>query len=450
MSPLNTTQSLIDQLMPFVQSKEADFVTLYAQTVQRRNWRFANQQIPQAQFQNAIDVTFKVIRKNSIGIASIGSSEPELLEEAFKKALLLAQQNLPLEKTPTGFPEKQQLRQQKESIAPCEDIDRTATQIQRLFHICQGADVDLAGSYSAGSIETLVMNSQETLCDHTQPFATTTLITNYGPCSGFAAETTALAQTLDLQEPLKRAMGLALCETSPQQIPLGDYEVILEPEAVADLIFWLSYTGFGAKAFEEGSSFLSGKIGEHILHPSLTLYDDGNESGMLKLPFDYEGNPRQRVTFVNQGKANAVVYDRVYAQRYEHTHTGHTVPFTSQEGPYPMHVGIQPGESTVEDMLSQCKRGLYIPRLHYVNGLLNPTEALMSGLTREGCYLIENGELTQPVSAMRFTQSIVEAFKHIKGLTAARRLVSSAHTGAHATLVPAMHLEHFQFTDYAH
>jgi predicted Zn-dependent protease len=116
------------------------------------------------------------------------------------------------------------------------------------------------------------------------------------------------------------------------------------------------------------------------------------------------------------------------------------------DGPLPLHLGMAAGASTTAEMIRACKRGLLIPRFHYVNGLLNPREALMTGLTREGTFLIEDGKVTKPVTTMRFTQSLLEAFKTVLGLSKERRLVADPSQELGCAVMPALHLPAFRFT----
>src|SRR3989338_2402381 len=121
------------------------------------------------------------------------------------------------------------------------------------------------------------------------------------------------------------------------------------------------------------------------------------------------------------GKAAGIVYDTTYGARFGHASTGHGMSPDETEGPLPLHLAMAPGRLGVSEMIRRCKRGLLIQRFHYVNGLLNPREALMTGLTREGTFLIEDGTVTTPVTTLRFTESILDAFSHVLGVSKERR-----------------------------
>src|SRR3989338_8135438 len=146
------------------------------------------------------------------------------------------------------------------------------------------------------------------------------------------------------------------------------------------------------------------------------------------------------------GKAAGIVYDTKYGARFGHPSTGHGMSPDETEGPLPLHLAMALGQIRLSEMIRRCKRGLLIPRFHYVNGLLNPREALMTGLTREGTFLVEDGKLAAPVTTLRFTQSIVEAFRHVVDISKERRLVADPSAGLGCALMPTVHLKRFHFT----
>ncbi len=116
------------------------------------------------------------------------------------------------------------------------------------------------------------------------------------------------------------------------------------------------------------------------------------------------------------------------------------------DGPLPLHLAMAPGRGSVEQMIRSCRRGLLIPRFHYVNGLLNPREALMTGLTREGAFLIEDGKLAAPITTLRFTQNLLDAFSRVLSISKTRELVADPSQELGCALVPALHLAKFHFT----
>src|SRR5262249_938742 len=153
---------------------------------------------------------------------------------------------------------------------------------------------------------------------------------------------------------------------------------------------------FGARTIEDGSSALAGRIGERLTGERITIYDDalGGEDGCPTAPFDPEGTPRQRVTFFDGGVARQAVHDRATAALLHPQSTGHAPPIHDElceGGPVPQHLMLAGGDATVEELCARVERGLLVSRFHYVNGLLDTRRALMTGMTRDGLWRIENG-----------------------------------------------------------
>ena len=116
------------------------------------------------------------------------------------------------------------------------------------------------------------------------------------------------------------------------------------------------------------------------------------------------------------------------------------------EGPVPSHLFLAPGTVRREELIRTCKRGILIPRFHYVSGLLNPREALMTGLTREGACMIEDGKPGSPIATMRFTQSVLEALNHVVGMSKERQLIADPSQDGGCAVMPTLRLAKFRFT----
>ena len=160
------------------------------------------------------------------------------------------------------------------------------------------------------------------------------------------------------------------------------------------------------------------------------------------MPFDFEGVPKQRVDFFAGGVATGVVYDSYTAGLEGKRSTGHGLPAPNTFGPFPMNIFMAPGEATKDEMLASTERGLWITRFHYVN-ILHPLRAVLTGMTRDGTFLIENGELARPVKNLRFTQNILEALSRVEMIGREAKL-EKAWVGGN--LVPALKISAFEFT----
>jgi predicted Zn-dependent protease len=439
--------TLLTRLAETLKRTRADGVTACAHATTRRVFRFAHGAIHQDLFQERVGVTVRVLDRRRAGVASTERLDAEGLRRCARAAQEIARHAKPLETVPS-LPAGPKVRATQEYAAATARLSAAAcvARLRELFQICRGGGAELAGSLLTGEDAWAVVNSAGASCSSVSTVAAAKLVTMYRRLSGYASGVHRDVTRLDLEELLKRSLRQSLHRQDPVALPLGAYEVILEPEAVADLVDWLGYTAFGAKNLQERTSCLAGRLGEKLMHPSVTIADDGTDPRLLRLPFDLEGTPKRKVLLIDRGVAAGVVYDTTYGARFGRPSTGHAVALDDVEGPLPSHLTMAPGRVPAAELVRGCKRGLLIPRFHYVNGLLNPREALMTGLTREGTFLIEDGKPVAPVATLRFTQSILEAFRRVLGISKERRLVADPSSGGGCALMPAVRLAAFHFT----
>jgi len=208
------------------------------------------------------------------------------------------------------------------------------------------------------------------------------------------------------------------------------------------MVRYLSYLGFGALAVQEGRSFMTGKFGQQIVDSRISIVDDGLDATGLPVPFDFEGVPKQRVAIIKNGIANAVVYDSYTAQKEGKKSTGHSRPAPNTSGPFAGNLFMSVGNSSKEEMLKSTEKGLWVTRFHYVNPV-HPLKAVLTGMTRDGTFLIENGQLTRAVRNLRFTQSMLDALSNVE-MIGDKAQVESGFLGA--ICVPALKIHDFHFT----
>jgi predicted Zn-dependent protease len=221
----------------------------------------------------------------------------------------------------------------------------------------------------------------------------------------------------------------------------GTYEVVLSPYAVAEMVAYLSYIGFSALAVQERRSFM--RRGERLMSPEVTIRDDAAHPASRPFPFDHEGVSTRRVTFIEAGVCRDVVHDTPTAVRDGVTSTGHSLPQPNTFGPWATHLVMEPGATAAGDLCAGVRRGLYVTRLWYVR-VVHTLRTVITGMTREGTFLIEDGRLGAPIRDLRFTQSIVDALDGVRQVSAERRL-ELGEDGS-AVLVPWLHLGGFSFT----
>jgi predicted Zn-dependent protease len=263
--------------------------------------------------------------------------------------------------------------------------------------------------------------------------------------SGYASAFALDVNDLHFEAVGREALDKCLSSQNPRALDPGEYTVILEPYAVQDFVQMMSHTGFSAVALQEGRSFMAGKMGQQIVDPRVSIWDDGLDAGGIPLPFDYEGVPKRRVDFIREGVARGVVYDSYHAGKEEGVEsTGHALPAPNTFGPFPLNTFFGPGEGALQDMIAGTARGIYVTRFHYTRPV-EPAKVIITGMTRDGTFLIENGEIAHPVKNLRFTQSYLAALNNLQDVGRDTRLLRGAW-GLGSTRVPALKLDEFTFT----
>ncbi len=327
------------------------------------------------------------------------------------------------------------------SFAP---IDR-AKGVEKILAPSRKNGLDAAGAFSTEEQEILIANSLGVSAYHRGTVASILTVIMSKDSSGYAADASIDVSRIDPAAIGKTAIDKALQSRNPSSIEPGEYTVILEEEAVADMLFFLGYMGLSALAVQEGRSFMCDKFGERVTGDKITIWDDGLDPRGLPLPFDFEGMPKEKVMLIEKGIAKNVVYDSATAAKEPgKKSTGHSLPAPNTQGPLPINLFMQPGTSTKEEMLASTDRGIWVTRFHYTN-ILHPVKTVITGMTRDGTFLIEKGKIARPLKNLRFTQSILEAFANVEALTSRLKVVKD-DWNALGTTVPALKIRNFRFT----
>jgi PmbA protein len=418
-------------------------VELSARWSRQGTTRFANSRVTQTGDVEDVIVQARVAVGRRVGAARTNGLDAIGETIARARELALAQPEAPFDGFDDGkLPTPESAGSFDEEVA-CMDAARRAALVAPAFARTAKAGLTAAGLALNGVAETAVATSagcrrawRSTLCKLDVIAGDARL----GRCSTrIIADADALAE---------RVCERAARAKDPIELAPGKYDVILEPPAVAEMLEWLALTSLGARAVEDGSSCLAGREGERIAGAA-TLVDDGlsGAEGCPTLPFDSEGTPRQKVTFFDGGLARGPVHDRASALRNKARSTGHATPLGEElfEGqPAPLHLHLQGGSDSMESLLARVGRGLYVARFHYVNGLLDTRRGLMTGMTRDGVFLVENGAMKRPVRNLRWTESLLEALGRCDGMTQAREVVASGLSDSYA-VTPALLVRDWSF-----
>jgi PmbA protein len=408
--------------------------------------RFANNSIHQNVTERNVHITVRAVIGQRVGIAISNDSRPESLNRLASLAYELAKLQ-PENPEFHGLPSPKPIVEVSAfdlKTAECSPQERAV----RVGVICGKASA--AGYTAAGSMRTAhlklgVANSLGVFAESETSLADVSTVIMAADSSGWAQASGCRMDSIDTEALAGEAVAKARIGANPVECDPGEYTVILDPYATSDLLAMLAFDGMGAMSFQEERSWLNGRLGQKIMSDLVTIVDDGLDPSGIPSPFDFEGMPKRPIAIVNGGVAVGPVYDSFTAGRAPgHESTGHATPPSVSErlGPLPLNLFLRPGASSVEEMIRSTKLGLYITRFWYTRPV-HPRDAVITGMTRDGTYLVRDGEIAQPVKSLRFTQSYVEALKNTEAV-GSKLAVLWSETAAFS--VPAVKLGQFRFT----
>lgn len=410
--------------------------------------RYANSAIHQNVFENNSIIYFRSVLGNRIGVARTNSLVAADLKKSLQDSYEIAQ-NQPENPDFPGLPKPakyQKMNTFDDTTAGFSPRDR-AKVVKKVISWADRNGFTMAGALSTMSGEIAVLNSKGIRAYQPITSASINMIAMSDTSSGYAAGTSRRVGDIDIDMLTRRAVDKCEGSQHPRSIEPGDYEVILEPAAVGALLEWINYIGFGYKSFQEKTSFLAGKIGKKITADAITIYDDGLNSKSIAFPFDFEGVPKKKVVFVDKGVARGVVYDRIGAVKDKTKSTGHAqTPDQTGQGAFALNLFMTPGTTAREKMIEKVRKGILITRFHYINGFIDTPNAVLTGMTRDGTFLIENGEVVGGIKNLRFTDAMMRSFKTVKAISKEAELINSWWDAVGCISAPTLHLGSFRFT----
>ena len=240
-----------------------------------------------------------------------------------------------------------------------------------------------------------------------------------------------------------RAARKAREASNPTDLEPGRYEVVLEPDCVANILSFLLVHGFNGKAVEEGRSFA--RVGEQQFDRSIVLRDDVTDPDQSGIPFDVEGTPKQPFDLVRDGVTRGLLHTRRTAAAAGVQSTGHAVEGGGAWGALGANFVLGGGDRSTDELVSNVQRGVLVTDFWYTR-ILDPRTQVVTGLTRNGVWLIENGRIVRPVTNLRFTQSFLDAIgpEAVRGISSERALLLGGWDSIY--LVPSLHLASWNFT----
>ncbi|TAM74665.1 TldD/PmbA family protein [bacterium] len=317
---------------------------------------------------------------------------------------------------------------------------RRADVTETIFAQMEGHNQWGAGFVTTASSGVTLATSAGLLASYDATDAGINVKANAGNSTGFAEQHVRDQRALDGRAVAGRAAEKARLGSDPQAVDVGDWTVIIEPAAFGELLSYLAQH-FSAQSYVDGSSFLSDGLDRTYAGDNVTIRDDYAHPEVLGMPFDFEGSLTRPVTLIDRGVGRHVVTDAYYAARLGVANTGHALPAPNAYGPQPRTLILEPGTKSREELIAQTKRGLLITRFWYIRPV-DQRQTIVTGMTRDGTFLIENGRIAGGVRNMRFNQSILGV---LRACEPARELM---RTGGYAyqCVVPAVKVERFHFS----
>jgi PmbA protein len=326
--------------------------------------------------------------------------------------------------------------------------------VKQIVGVAEKCKLTTAGVFSSAESFEGIFNSRGLSDWHTQTLAEISCTMLSSDSSGWQKGNSPNVANLDPQRLAETAAKKAMNSAHPREIPAGKYTAILEPAAVLDIVgfmFW-DYSGM---AILDQRSFLTGRIGTRLFGDNITIHDDVAHPLQTGSPFDGEGVRRKRVGLVENGVVKRVVYARATAERMKRSEfrdhvgpiaaTGHGFALPNELGEMPMNIVFAPtgNPKTVEQMIASTERGVLLTRLWYIREV-EPFEKMLTGMTRDGTFLIEDGRVQGGIRNFRFNESLIHMLSNVEAMSVP---VRSCGEESLDMVVPAMKVNHFNFTE---
>ncbi len=326
--------------------------------------------------------------------------------------------------------------------------------VGKIVSIAQKQKVTTAGIFASSEAVEGVFNSRGLQDWHTQTSAEISITMLAPDSSGWQKANSPNAANLDPAALANIAASKAANSVAPREIAPGKYTVILEPSAVLDTVGF-AFFDVGGLAILDQRSFLSNRIGTRLFGENITIWDDVSHPLQSGSPFDGEGMRRQRIKLVESGVVKRLVYARASAEKMKKSEyaskvgpieaTGHGFPIPNEMGEAPMNIVFEPtrNPNTVDQMISSTERGILVTRLWYIREV-DPYEKILTGMTRDGTFLVEDGKVACGIRNFRFNQSLIEMLSNVEQMSTP---VRTSGEESFDMVVPAMKVNGFNFTE---
>ncbi|MFF4771272.1 TldD/PmbA family protein [Microtetraspora fusca] len=411
--------------------------------------RFADSEIHQSVTEDTVRVNLRYVQGRRYGMAATGRLDDAALDTLVERAAANAAGTAETDDWP-GLPEPGPIPDVTGAYAAATGEatpELRAGIVREVIAAADAAGVGAYGSYATGTVTTAVLNSRGVRAVQTRSDAWLVTV-HMSPDGGTGYAETCAVDVADVDGAAlgREAAGKARAADNAVVLNPGECPVVLEEYAVADLLAKLGRCGFNARAVQEGQSFAA--PGVRVAGDLVTVWDDGTDPAGLPSAFDHEGVGKERVSLIDRGRCVGLVHDTGTAARAGIRSTGHALPAPNPVGPLPTNMFMAPGRLSREELVGRLDRGLLVTRFYYTNPV-DPKRAVVTGVTRDGVFLVEHGEIVAPVRDLRFSQSYLDVLRRVSAIGRDRRTVRGWFGGVSVLgdiTVPAVLVDGFRFS----
>jgi PmbA protein len=403
--------------------------------------RFANNTIHQNVAEETTALSVRLVSEGRMARATTNKFEEASIRQLCEDALLLARLQppdpdlLPMP-GPQTYRAVNRFFNETARLAP----ETRAETVAKVVARAERDHLTAAGVFSIGSGSHALFNSRGVQAFHEETMSEFSVTMMSDSSSGWAKKTAPYWMELETLELAEQAVRKALASREPREIPPGRYTVILEPAAMLDLLGYM-VADFSGLAVHEQRSCFTGRVGQKVFGENINLRDDVFHPLQTGAPFDGEGIPRLRVPIVEKGEVKNLVYARQTAHKAGAQPTGHGFPLPNDIGEAPINIVMDGDRASVEDMIGSTERGLLVTRLWYIREV-DPYRKILTGMTRDGTFWIEGGQIRHGVRNLRFNQSLLDMLSQVEMMSPPQR---TAGEETFEMVVPAAKVRDFNF-----
>jgi len=441
MKDINSGKELVNKIKSFI--KNYDF-EITASEGKSELTRFAESYIHQNVAETNLNLTVKVINEDKIGVVQMNSIDDHTTLKNIEKAIEVTKI------TPKLDYHYQLLKPQSYKIKSKHSKDTAnfnplnrAQLVSQLIKEVNKREYEAAGAFKTEESTLLVANSEGVFAFDRGTKVDFNCVITRDNSTAHTSFIDSDINNFNIDKITDELLETALKNVEQIEIDPGVYTVILSPVAVSEILNYTGYTAFNGKMIMEDKSFVCYNKGKKIFPETITVSDDPFDELTMPIPFDLVGYPREKIDLIKDGVIKDGVYDHLTALKYNKKCTGNTLsPEHASFGALPFNLLMKEGSNSVEEMISSTKKGIYISRFHYVN-ILNPMSVQLTGMTRDGTFLIEDGKIVRAIKNMRFNTSVVDMLKAVDMISKERQ-TKEGFIGP--TVAPYLRTKNFTFS----